>query len=101
MHLLPLDEPRLLEGHLALAFLAYAAVKPDIAAGLRGQTTEMRAFIADQLRASGVSADPEVAATTLLALVEGLGLHLMGQNYSPEVALTAFDAHLDALFGPD
>jgi AcrR family transcriptional regulator len=113
IQLLPLDEPRRLEGHLTLAFLAYAAVKPDIAATLREGTAQMRAFIADQIRAaragsdadtdparagSGANIDPAHAATALLALVEGLGLHVLGQHYSPEVALAAFDAQLDAVF---
>lgn len=105
VEVLPLDEPRLMEGRLALAFLAYAAVKPAVASGLRDQTTEMRVFLADQIKAAQASSDtvprvdPDRAATALLALTEGLGLHLMGQHYSPEVALAVFDAQLDAIFG--
>lgn len=109
VQLLPLDEERRLEGHVGLAFFAYAAVKPAIAAGLRENTAGMRAFIADHVRAArasdgtagglaGIGADD--AATALLALVEGLGMHVLGGHFSRETALAAFDAHLDALFGP-
>jgi AcrR family transcriptional regulator len=102
IQLLPLDESRLLEGHVALAFLAYAAVKPAAGAALRDDTALMRAFIAEQIRATqGPAApiDPAHAATGLLALVDGLGLHVLGRHYSPEVALAVFDAHLEVVFG--
>lgn len=104
IQLLPLDQTRQLEGHLMLAFLAYAAVKPTVAQGLHENTTQLRAFIADQIQAAwantgeGTPQDPMHAATALLALVDGLGLHVLGQHYAPELALAAFDAHLDALF---
>lgn len=105
MQILPLDEPRRLEGHVILAFLAYAAVKPAIAAGLRESISEMRAFIADQISAAqattetALRVDPAHAATALLALVDGLGIHVLGQHYSPDEAVAALDAHLDVLFG--
>jgi AcrR family transcriptional regulator len=102
VQLLPLDEPRLMEGHVALAFLAYAAVKPAVGAALRDDTALMRTFIADQIRAArgpNAAIDPAHAATGLLALVDGLGLHVVGRHYSPELALAVFDAHLDVVFG--
>src|SRR5919112_5471124 len=49
LELLPLDGTRRLENHVVLAFLAYAAVKPSIASGLRESAAEMRRFLADQL----------------------------------------------------
>ncbi|MEN3612997.1 TetR/AcrR family transcriptional regulator [Plantactinospora sp. ZYX-F-223] len=105
IQILPLDEPRRLEGHVTLAFLAYAAVKPAIAEGLRGSADQMRTFIADQIRAVQATTgaapriDPVHAATGLLALVDGLGIHVLGQHYSGEQAVAALDAHLGLLFG--
>jgi AcrR family transcriptional regulator len=105
MQILPLDETRRLEGHVALAFLAYAAVKPAIAVGLRDGAGQMRAFVADQISTAqattdtALRVDPAHAATALLALVDGLGIHVLGQHYSPDEAVAALDAHLDVLFG--
>ncbi|MEO3931015.1 TetR/AcrR family transcriptional regulator [Micromonosporaceae bacterium B7E4] len=105
IQILPLDEPRRLEGHVTLAFLAYTAVKPAIAEGLRESADQMRAFIADQIRAVQATTgtapriDPVHAATGLLALVDGLGIHLLGRHYSDEQAVAALDAHLGLLFG--
>jgi hypothetical protein len=42
--------------------------------------------------------DPDAAAG-LLALMEGLGVYLLGGHYTAEQALGALDAHLDLLFG--
>ncbi|MEV1288523.1 TetR family transcriptional regulator C-terminal domain-containing protein [Micromonospora sp. NPDC049679] len=105
MQTLPLDETRRLEGHVLLAFLAYAAVKPAIAEGLRESASQMRAFLADQIRAAQATRgtplriDPADAATALLALADGLGMHLLGRHYSPDEAVAALDAHLAVLFG--
>ena len=101
LQLLPLDETRRLENHVALAFLAYASVKPSIASGLRQAATDMRTFLADQLRAAGPAngVDPERAAAGLLALVDGLGLQLLSRQYAEENAVAALDAQLALLFG--
>ncbi|WP_422769484.1 TetR/AcrR family transcriptional regulator [Plantactinospora sp. WMMC1484] len=105
IEILPLDETRRREGHVILAFLAYAAVKPQIADGLHRDADQMRSFVADQIRATQATAatapriDPAHAATTLLALVDGLGIQLLGRHHPPEEAVAALDAHLDLLFG--
>jgi len=103
LQILPLDEIRRLENHVVLAFLAYAAVKPAIAGGLRDSSQQMRTFIADQIRAaqaaSAVRIDPDHAAIGLLALVDGLGIQVLGQHCPPEQAVAALDAHLRLLFG--
>ncbi|CAM5387878.1 hypothetical protein SGRIM128S_03563 [Streptomyces griseomycini] len=52
LQILPLDETRRLEGHVGLAFLAYAAVKPAMAVGLREAADGMRGCLADQVRAA-------------------------------------------------
>ncbi|MDN5747541.1 MAG: TetR/AcrR family transcriptional regulator [Pseudonocardia sp.] len=106
VQLLPLDEERTVEGQVALAFQAYAAVRPTVAEGLRENTAQMRAFVGDRIRAAQAAGeavttvDPLRAATALLALVEGLGVHVLGGHYSADEALAVFDAHLDTLFGP-
>jgi AcrR family transcriptional regulator len=101
LQVLPLDETRRLENHVVLAFLAYAAVKPSIASGLREAATETRTFLAAQLRAAGPAdgVDPERAAAGLLALVDGLGLQLLSLQYAEEDAVAALDAQLTLLFG--
>ncbi|MGN9909069.1 TetR/AcrR family transcriptional regulator [Phytohabitans sp. LJ34] len=97
---LPVDEPRRADGRVALAFLAYTAVRPEVAGPLRADTAAMLAFVAEQIRAGGPrpGTDPDRAAVGLLALMEGLGLHLLGGHYGPETALAALDAHLDTIF---
>lgn len=105
IQILPLDESRRLEGHVILAFLAYAAVKPSIATGLRESVNQMRGYIAEQIRLTqaanhtSLRIDPVHAATALLALVDGLGIHVLGQHYSPDEAVAALDAQLGVLFG--
>jgi AcrR family transcriptional regulator len=92
--LLPLDDQTRDNGRVALAFLAYTAVRPTAAAALRGDNAELVDFIAGMLTVP----DPVGAAASLLALMEGLGIYLLGGQYTPERALQALDAHLDLLF---
>jgi hypothetical protein len=92
MALLPLDDESRDNGRVALAFLAYTAVRPE-AAALREDTSELVDFIASMLS----SPDPVAAASGLLALMEGLGIYLLGGQYTAEQALRALDAHLDLL----
>lgn len=100
--LLPLDEERRADGRVALAFLAYTAVRPAVAAALHDETTALLGFIAGQIRAgANPGVDPERAAVGLLAVMEGLGIYLIGGHYPPETALAALDTQLDLLFGPD
>ncbi|WP_250035234.1 TetR/AcrR family transcriptional regulator [Paractinoplanes maris] len=91
--LLPLGEAAREEGRVALAFLAYTAVRPATAAELRPSTAEFVHFIASQLP-SGESRE----AAGLLALMEGLGVYVLGGQYGPDQALEALDAQLDLLF---
>ncbi|MEU7610318.1 TetR family transcriptional regulator C-terminal domain-containing protein [Micromonospora sp. NPDC049204] len=92
--LLPLDEGTRDDGRVALAFLAYTAVRPAAAPSLREGTRQLTGFIA------GVLPDRhgDAAAAGLLALMEGLGVYLLGGQYTAEQALDALDAHLDLLF---
>ncbi|MGH8795290.1 MAG: TetR/AcrR family transcriptional regulator [Stackebrandtia sp.] len=106
IQLLPLDEPRRREGRVALAFYAHAAVNPTVAAALHDDVARMIDFVAEQVRAARTASaapkatDPAVAAAGLLALVEGLVVHVLGGHYPPDSAVAVFDAHVDALFGP-
>jgi len=91
---LPLDAQSRDDGRVALAFLAYTAVRPEAATALREDTTELVDFIA------GVLPGPKggEGARVLLALLEGLGVYLLGGQYTAEQALGALDAHLDTIF---
>jgi hypothetical protein len=77
----------------------------SVAAALREDTARLREFVAGGIRAAQdagevpAGLDPALAATTLLALVEGLGLHVLGEHYGAETALAVFDAHLGTVFG--
>ncbi|MGW6568628.1 TetR/AcrR family transcriptional regulator [Streptomyces sp. NPDC054975] len=100
LQILPLDDTRRLEGHVGLAFLAYAAVKPAIQAGRREDSAGMRRFLAEQLRAAGAdTTDPELAALGLMALVDGLGMQLLSRQYAEEDAVASLDAQLTLVFG--
>jgi AcrR family transcriptional regulator len=100
LQILPLDEARRADGRVALAFLAYAAVHPRVAAEQRRGATDMRDFVAGLIRDSPAAvADPVLAATTLLGLVEGLGIYLLNDVCPPETAMAALDAELDRIFG--
>ncbi|WBB78115.1 TetR family transcriptional regulator C-terminal domain-containing protein [Micromonospora sp. WMMD882] len=94
--LLPLDARTRDDGRVALAFLAYTAVRPGVAPGLREDTRQLTEFVAGLLPPRNAAA----GAAGLLALMEGLGVYLLGGQYSAEQALDALDAHLDLLYGP-
>jgi hypothetical protein len=98
--ILPVDPARELEGRVAVAFHAYAAARPVVAARLRADTAGMRAAIAEQIRAAGApgSLDPERAATGLLSLVEGLAIHVLGGHVDADHALATLEGHLDLTF---
>ncbi|MFI7606280.1 TetR/AcrR family transcriptional regulator [Micromonospora sp. NPDC049366] len=93
---LPLTEESRADGRVALAFLAYAAVRPDVAAGLSEDTRQLSAFVAGLLPGP----QPEERAAALLALMEGLGLYLLSGQYDAERALAALDTQLDVAFAP-
>ena len=102
IELLPLDEQRRLEAHVAVAFGARAAVSPEIARSVRQGIDRMRAFIADRVRTcTGTDRPdhPESAAVALTALVEGLTAHVLAEQCTPEAAEAALDDHLDTIFG--
>jgi AcrR family transcriptional regulator len=89
--LLPLDDESRADGRVALAFLAYTAVRPTASAALRDETAQLAGFIGSLLPVPG-------NARGLLALMEGLGLYLLGGQYTPEEARAALEAQLDLIF---
>ncbi|HET6479837.1 MAG TPA: TetR family transcriptional regulator C-terminal domain-containing protein [Actinoplanes sp.] len=76
--LLPLGDAAREEGRVALAFLAYTAVRPSASAELRPSTAQFVDFIATLLPTGD-----HRAAAGLLALMEGLGVYLLGGQYPP------------------
>lgn len=95
--MLPLDEERRTEAQVSLAFVSYAMVRPALGSGLREQTVQLRAHVAGRIRDAGVAADPDLAGTALLALVDGLAVHLVGRTCTGDDAPAILDAQLDAL----
>jgi AcrR family transcriptional regulator len=90
--MLPLDDERRADGKVALAFFAYAATRPQVAEVQRQGSVGLRDFFATLM--------PPGAATTLLALVEGLGLYMISGTYPADVALRVLDDFLDGVFSP-
>lgn len=86
--LLPLDEEARAVGRVALAFLAYTAVRPEAARPLHENTGQLIEVFAKLLPGS------ESEAAALIALMEGLGLYLIQGFFTPEQALAALDVHL-------
>jgi AcrR family transcriptional regulator len=100
VELLPLDAQRRLEGHVGLAFHAYAAVRPELASQLGKGASQLRQFVTDQIRADSPSgpADPDTMAASLLAVVEGLTLQVLTGSCTAELAMAVLDAQLDSAF---
>lgn len=104
VEMLPLDAERTLDAHVWFAFLAKAAVAPEVAAQLRKTHADLEDLIVDQLRRGQhrgvvpVDLDPVRAARTLLAVLDGLTAHVLIGQHSPADAEHAFDTHLDGLF---
>lgn len=101
IQLLPLDEPRREEGHSLYALLAGGLRHGELGQRLRTGMEQLREFLTNQVSAGKVASDPEAAATTLMALTDGLAAHVLGGFLPPEVAETALDAQLDTVFGPE
>jgi AcrR family transcriptional regulator len=101
VQLLPLDEPRLQEGHSLYALLAGGLRHDALGQRLHTGMGQLRQFLTNQVAAAKVAADPEIAAATLMALADGLAAHVLGGFLPPETAEAALDAQLDTVFGPE
>jgi AcrR family transcriptional regulator len=104
VELLPLDEDRELEAHISFAFLAKAAVNPELAARLRKNHAALQGIIVDQLRRGQrhgsvpIRLDPAHEARTLVAFIDGLTAHILSGQHTPEDADHALENYLDGLF---
>lgn len=104
IEILPIDDERHLEAHIAVAFGARAAATTSIASRLREQCAQLLEFLAAQLRiaqqAGQVSAqlNADHEARGLLALIDGLAMHALIQNNTADMSQTIFDHYLDRLF---
>jgi AcrR family transcriptional regulator len=101
---LPLDEERRAGARVWLAFLARAAVEPDLEAFMRSTWVESHAFIAVQIQLAQQRGDlpaclnPDRETVSALSLVDGLVSHVLFGHYSPGQATAAVEDHLDRLF---
>jgi AcrR family transcriptional regulator len=106
--LLPLDDERREMGLVQLAFLAQAAVVPELADAAEGAAQRLQeplaARIAYAMQAGQLPADldPEHEAARLRVLLDGLRLQLVTtpRHTSAEWALAVLDDHLTALAVP-
>ncbi|MGP4019502.1 TetR/AcrR family transcriptional regulator [Saccharopolyspora sp. 5N708] len=105
VEMLPLDEQRRTEAHVAFAFLARAAVVPALAEVLRAGYDQFRDFLTEQIevgqRLGQVAADRDARreAVALLAMLDGLTAHALVEHHSPAEARLALELHLNDLFG--
>ncbi|MFB9834047.1 TetR/AcrR family transcriptional regulator [Actinoallomurus acaciae] len=105
LELLPLDEPRNVESRVYLAFAARAAVSAPLAEVQHSLLGELRGYLARafaRAKDEGEAApglEPDAAAATTAALVDGLLLHMLTDRggLPPDSAVAAMDAHLDRL----
>jgi AcrR family transcriptional regulator len=96
LEMLPLDDERRAEAHVAVAFMARAAVSPAFAEATRAQSPMFREYLAGLLRADGLS-DADEHVTILLAALDGLTVHILAGQLTPEAAVKALDVHLERL----
>ena len=82
--LLPLDERRIAECRVHLAFAARAATAPDLAATQRAALTELHAAVTETFVAAHGDEVPRarcaVAAQAAIALSDGLALHAVSSD---------------------
>jgi AcrR family transcriptional regulator len=100
LQMLPLDDERRAEAHVVVAFIARAAVEPAIAEAMRRVAGPFQEYIAAEISRAGVPGAWEHAAA-LLAVLDGLTVHIMVGLQTPEAAVAALDAHLGRLLGEE
>lgn len=104
IEMLPVDDERTGDAHVWIAFLSRASAAGELAARINKTHAELQAHIIDQLRRGqrdgsvGVHVDPTREARTLLAVLDGLTMHVLIGLHTPTDAEHALDAHLDSLF---
>ncbi|WP_275461211.1 TetR/AcrR family transcriptional regulator [Streptomyces noursei] len=104
------DEAHRAEARVWLAFVAQAAVTPELATALRNRYTALHPLLVRLLgegRAdspdtdgdvdAGPDHEPHQAARTLLALADGLTTHVLIGHLTPQAALALLHAQIGAL----
>jgi AcrR family transcriptional regulator len=105
--MLPLSEHGRAEAPVWIAFMARAVVESRLATPLSEGSQRLDGYIGEQIRAAQQAGDaragldPAREATTLLALIDGLMLHLLIGQVDATAALATLDYHLDRIFLED
>lgn len=90
--LLPANDSETDDARVGLAFQSYAASRSDAAAMLEEGNAELRDHMAALLGSlDSEIADPNAAATALLATAEGLAIHMLSSRLPRDAALRALD----------
>ncbi|GAA1182439.1 TetR/AcrR family transcriptional regulator [Nesterenkonia xinjiangensis] len=102
--LLPRSKEERADGRVALAFMSHASTKASATRQLREDNEGMRALLADHIRtARGGSAasladppdqDASRAAAALMALTDGLGVHILSAELDAEDAVGILRHHI-------
>lgn len=98
-----LDEQAKTQAHVWLAFVAHAPASEKLAAVLRDTYTKLHDLIAwlirygQDTREFPQNLDPDGEANTLLALADGLTVHVLAGHRSPAAALATLQRHIDHL----
>ncbi|MDX5895319.1 TetR/AcrR family transcriptional regulator [Rubrobacter radiotolerans] len=106
MELLPLDDERVAEARVYLAFAARSTISPELARVHSGALAELRSNCARVVRTAqkvgqaDASLDPEREAAALVAFLDGLTLHAVTdkEGMPPDAAVAALDAYLGRIF---
>ncbi|GHE39572.1 TetR/AcrR family transcriptional regulator [Streptomyces capitiformicae] len=98
-----LDEESKTQAHVWLAFITHAPASERLAAVLHDSYAKLHDLIAWLIRYGQSSGevpqhlDPIREAHTLLAVADGLTVHVLAGHHSPETALTILQRHIDHL----
>ncbi|GAA0679913.1 MULTISPECIES: TetR/AcrR family transcriptional regulator [Streptomyces] len=98
-----LDEASKAQAHVWLAFVAHAPVSEKLAAVLHDTYAKLHGLIAWLIRYGQDTRefpeilDPDREAHTLLAVADGLTVHVLAGHHSPATALATLQRHIDRL----
>lgn len=103
---LPLDEERVFESRMWLAYVARAAVDPALARGHADGMREIRERCAEALRTAQATGeapahlDPDLEALMLASFLDGLVVDMVGDPVAvaPTTGVRALESYVDRLF---
>jgi AcrR family transcriptional regulator len=101
--MLPISEQAQAEAPVWIAFLARAVIAPELAASVQ-DGGELHRFVAERIRSArhADNASPDVDAQTearsLLALVDGMMIHMLVGQLDADDAVATLDYHLARIF---